>query len=58
MTHQLSQPESIKPSEALSVKSVGNISYKKRREELNEVVKRHIEMKKQAAKAQGVMCTI
>lgn len=45
MKHQLSQ--SIKSSEALSVKPVDNISYKKRREELNEVVKRHIEMKKQ-----------
>ncbi|EER20888.1 hypothetical protein [Rickettsia tamurae] len=41
--------QAIQPSE-VPVKINGNISYKKRREELNEVVKRHIEMKKQTQK--------
>lgn len=46
MKYQLSQ--SKESFEISGVKSISNISYKKRREELNEVVKRYIEMKKQA----------
>jgi len=38
--------QTIQHSEVSNVKSVSNISYKKRREELNEVVRRHIEVKK------------
>lgn len=38
--------QAIRHSEVSNVKSVSNISYKQRREELNEVVRQHIEMKK------------
>jgi hypothetical protein len=43
--------QAIQPAK-VPVKINGNISYKKRREELNEVVKRHVEMKKQTQKHQ------
>lgn len=38
--------QAIQHSEVSNVKASSDISYKKRCEELNEVVKRHIEMKK------------
>jgi len=39
--------QAIQRSEVSNVKASSNISYKKRREELNKLVKRHIEMRKQ-----------
>ncbi|CAK6519155.1 hypothetical protein [Rickettsia helvetica] len=45
--------QAIQHSEVSNVKASSNISYKKRREELNELVKRHIEVKKQAYKNKG-----
>ncbi|WP_341787254.1 hypothetical protein [Rickettsia endosymbiont of Cantharis rufa] len=39
--------QAIQYSEVTNVKASSNISYKRRLEELNEVVKRHIEMRKQ-----------
>ncbi len=46
MKYQLSKIQSKALGEISNVKSVSGISYKKRREALNEVVRRHIEMKK------------
>lgn len=46
MKYQLSKIQSKELGKISNVKSVSDISYKKRREELNEVVRRHIEMKK------------
>jgi hypothetical protein len=45
--HQSSQAQSKESFEASDIKSISNISYTKRREELNELVKRHIEIRKQ-----------
>lgn len=45
--HQSSQAQSKESFEAADIKSISNISYTKRHEELNELVKRHIEIRKQ-----------
>lgn len=45
--HQSSQAQSKESFEVSDIKSISNISYKKRREKLNKLVKRHIEMRKQ-----------
>lgn len=46
MKYQLSKIQSKELGKISNVNSVSGISYKERQEELNEVVRRHIEIKK------------